>query len=153
MGSCNSCNSSISSTLYSDEFINHCENGDLINAKKHLELYPDIDIHANKDEAFNWSCGYGYLEIAQWLWSLDQTIDIHADNEYAFRYSCGCGHLEVAKWLLSLNQNIDIHVCNEDAFCGSCERGHLEVAKWLCTLCSNYYLEHDDNKIISYKIR
>ncbi len=41
---------------------------------------------------------------------------------------------------------------NEQVFPHSCFCGNLEVAKWLCTLCDNYYLEHNDNKIISYKI-
>ncbi len=54
--------------------------------------------------------------------------------------------------LLSLNQNIDIHAKDEYAFRYSCENGHLEVAKWLCTLCDYYYIEHDDEKIIKWKI-
>jgi hypothetical protein len=38
-----------------------------------------------------------HLEVAKWLWSLNQNIDIHADNESAFRRSCYNDHFEVAK--------------------------------------------------------
>jgi hypothetical protein len=84
--------------------------------------------------------------------SLDQNIDIHAENDFIFWWSCGFGHLEVVKWLWSLDQNIDIHSENDYAFRKSCTGEHLEVAKWLCTLCNDYYLEHDDNNIINWKI-
>ena len=134
-----------------EQFINYCQKGDLINAKKYFEENPNIDIHEIYEYAFRWSCLCGRLEVAKWLWSLNQNINIHANNEYTFRQSCEFGHLEVAKWLLSLNQNIDIHAKNE-AFRRSCERGRLKFAKWLSTLCDNYYLEHDDNKIIYWKI-
>ncbi len=97
----------------------------------------------------------GHLEVAKWLWSLDQNINIHAWDEWAFRLSCSRGYLEVAKWLWSLDQNINIYANNDFIFRFSCEYGYLEEAKWLCTICDNYYLEHDVNdvnKIIGYKI-
>ncbi len=52
MGSCKS----VPATLYSDEFINYCKDGDLINAKKYFEENPNIDIHAENEEAFRYSC-------------------------------------------------------------------------------------------------
>ncbi len=70
-----------------------------------------------------------------------------------FVFSCANGYLEVAKWLWGLNQNINIHIGDEYAFRLSCSRGRLKVAIWLCTLCNDYYLEHDDNKIINWKIQ
>ncbi len=57
MGSCKS----VPATLYSGEFINYCENGDLINAKKYFEENPNIDIHAENEEAFRYSCWKGHL--------------------------------------------------------------------------------------------
>jgi hypothetical protein len=35
-----------------------------------------IDIHADDDWAFIWSCKNGHLEVAQWLWSIsNQSMD------------------------------------------------------------------------------
>jgi hypothetical protein len=62
MGVCNS-----NSIVYKDspEFINYCKNGDLINAKKHYDENPNIDIHAKNEQAFRSSCGCGRLEVAK----------------------------------------------------------------------------------------
>ena len=57
--------------------------------------YGKIDIHANNEYAFRWSCYNGNLEIVKWLLSLKEEygkIDIHADDESAFRWSCYNGH-------------------------------------------------------------
>ena len=58
-------------------------------------------------DAFRYSCDYGNIEIAKWLYSLGN-VNIHANNDYAFRYSCDNGHIEIAKWLYSLG-GINIH--------------------------------------------
>jgi hypothetical protein len=58
-----------------------------------------IDIHANEEHAFCYTCAHGYLDVAKWLYSIaDATkIDIHTRDEYAFNYACANGHLEIAK--------------------------------------------------------
>ena len=53
--------------------------------------------------AFQYSCQYGYIEIAQWLIKLGESenygeINIHAKNECAFQYSRENGHIEIAHW-------------------------------------------------------
>ena len=58
MGSCKS----VTSTQYSEKFISYCLNGDLINAKKYFEENPNIDIHADEEFAFRYSCDLGHLE-------------------------------------------------------------------------------------------
>jgi hypothetical protein len=77
------------------------------------------------------SCANSHLEVAKWLWNLNQNINIHTFNEYTFICTCGRGHLKVAKWLGSLNQNINVHAKNDDAFRGSCCYGYVKVVKWL----------------------
>ncbi len=126
-------------------FVDYCRSGDLANAKKYLELHPEFDIHINNEKPFYSSCANGHLEVAQWLWSLDQTTKIHD----AFVISCINGHLEMAKWLVDLSQpvwNLTYHqrlgsnryICFGDryseAFRLSCANGHLEVAKFLLSL-------------------
>ena len=49
------------------QFIEYCKKGDLINAKKYFEKNQNIDIHAEDEEAFRYSCLYGHLEVAKWL--------------------------------------------------------------------------------------
>ena len=77
-------------------------------------------------------CENGDLINAKKYLKENPNIDIHAENDFAFRESCLRGLLE-----------------NQDSLNKS---GLLEVAQWLCTLCDNYYLEHDNKKIIKYKI-
>jgi hypothetical protein len=47
----------------------------------------------------------GHLEVAKWLWTLNQNIDIHKFDDSSFRLSCENSHLEVAKWLCTLCEN------------------------------------------------
>jgi len=62
-----------------------------------IELNSPIDIHAENEGAFAWSCCNGYLQIAKWLYKLgiesNFPIDIHANNEFASQLSCKNGHL------------------------------------------------------------
>lgn len=48
--------------------------------------FTPINIHAENENAFTWSCEQGHLEVAKWLVDLGSRtnftpIDIHADNE------------------------------------------------------------------------
>ena len=126
-----------------DKFIESCENGNLMEAKK-LYNTGKIDIHTENDYAFGISCARGHIEIAQWLLSLGGG-DIHAENDEAFRWSCYRGHLEVAKWLLSLG-GINIHANNDYAFRMSCHNGQLDVIKWLLLI------DKFDNQLINEKV-
>ena len=91
------------------------------------------------------SCNNNNLEVAKWLWSLNQNINIHANNEFAFKLSCEDRHIKVVKWLWSLSHNIDIHANNEYAFRWSCNNSNLEVAKWLIKL-----VEYNKHKLLAY---
>jgi hypothetical protein len=53
--------------MYCENFTNCCKSGDLIKAKKYLELNlnPIIDIHARNEEAFIWSCAKGHLCLVE----------------------------------------------------------------------------------------
>jgi hypothetical protein len=133
-------------------FIHHCLKGEFQEAKQYLIEHPYINIHADDDYAFRSCCHNGHLEIAQWLWSLDENIDIHKKEEDAFRLSCANGHLEVAKWLYSLNQDININSISDYAFRMSCYNRHLKIAIWLCSLCEKYYVKHKNGKFINCKI-
>ena len=50
-------------------FIELCRNGKIEEAKQ-LYLLGDVNIHADNEDAFKWSCVKGHKEIAQWLYSL-----------------------------------------------------------------------------------
>jgi hypothetical protein len=97
MGSCKS----VTSTQYSEKFMNYCLNGDLINAKKYFEENPNIDIHADEEFAFRYSCDLGHLEVAKWLWSLDPNIDSNILRDL-YRESITNYQREVQYWLESI---------------------------------------------------
>jgi len=98
-----------------------------------------VDIHAQDDFVFRWSCVNGRLEVAQWLHS--QGANIHAWDDYAFRWSCKNGHLEVAQWLHS--QGANIRTNDDYAFIWSCMNDHLEVAQWLHSRGANIHAQDD----------
>jgi len=59
------------------------------------------------DFAFRLACGYGHLNVAQWLIDLSKDtetyggpIDIHAFSDFAFRVACYHGHFDIARWLI-----------------------------------------------------
>jgi ankyrin repeat protein len=88
----------------------------------------------NKQNAFQWACIYGHLEVAKWLLTVDKKVDVRAREDAPFRTACSNGHLEVAKWLLSLDKGVDVRAWRDWAFQWACYNGHLEVAKWLLSL-------------------
>lgn len=122
--------------------------GDL-EISKHLfnRIKPNFD---DIERAFRWSCSYGNIDIAKWLYSLDN-VDIHADYDFTFIWSCRNNHLDVAKWLYSLD-NFCTWVI-DDAFNESCDNGHLDVTEWLCSLQSRYRIYGIINHRIQYDIR
>ena len=112
-----------------------------------------FDIHGFEESVFRYSCMYGRLEAAKWLYQLgvetNSPINIHAHNEYAFRNSCSNGYLDVAKWLyqlgMDINSPIDIHVMKNDAFIMSCVFIHYNVFNWLMSINNRVIFVHDND--------
>jgi ankyrin repeat protein len=130
-------------------FHNACSKNYLTYTKSLIFRYHlKIDIHANNEGAFRWSCCDGHIDVAKFLIDLGENhgyykINIHAHNEYAFRWSCINGHIDVAKFLIDLGENygynkIDIHADNDYAFRQSCYNEHIEVANFLIDLGENH---------------
>jgi len=52
-----------------NKFIDYCKNGNIEEAKVLWnEKQTEIDLHYDKNSAFEWCCKKGHLNIAQWLW-------------------------------------------------------------------------------------
>ena len=157
------------------EFIKLCKDGKINELEKYYSEHQNINIHANNEVVFRWSCKNGRLELAKWLIEVSQTkneyvktglINIHANMEDSFRWSCRYGHLEVAKWLIELSQThkeymklglINIHAKDDYAFRYSSENGHIEVTTWLYLLdkgkinviyINKWYDDIEDDKIL-----
>lgn len=131
-------------------FFESCHNDQLLVAKALLEInskHNKIDIHRDDEYIFRYVCDQGHIEIAKWLYSLDDKINIHSLGDYVFRMSCEKGHLNIALWLYSLDNKIDIHCEKEYAFRYGCANGHIKLAKWLVKL-GNYNKSPIDIRIL-----
>ena len=86
-----------------------CSKGYITYAKSLLFRYK-IDIHCDREYAFQISCHNGNFGVAKWLIDLGENhgynkINIHHDNDLAFLWSYRRGHFEIAKWLIDLGKN------------------------------------------------
>ncbi len=125
-------------------WINNIKNGHLNTCKwlhnSGIEAGKPIDLHADEEKAFAWSCSYGHIETSKWLYNLSietgKPINIHAQKEIAFIWSCIAGHIETSKWLYKLGLKtgsaIDLYVDGgrfhmKDVH----DNGYMEMYKWL----------------------
>lgn len=71
-----------------------------------------IDVHADDENAFIFSCEYGHLPVVKLLLSLvdDRYINVHANNERAFIATCYGNHVKIIKLLLSLKNDRKINL-------------------------------------------
>ena len=46
-------------------FCSYCEQGELVKAQKIYKEYVNINIHADDEYAFRWSCSKGHLEVGK----------------------------------------------------------------------------------------
>ena len=116
-----------------------------------------VNINAQGDYAFIWSCANGHLATAQWLYEKSKEngntkVNINAQGDYAFMLSCRNGHLAMAQWLYEKskddgNTKVDINAQNDYAFILSCGIGHIATAQWLCTLTPEYTITFDGTNI------
>lgn len=126
--------------FFEDMLLNH-DLKDLQNFWK--SNYQWINLHDG--ELFALACITGKLDVAKWVYSLDDNINIHWQDDYAFTKCCVDNHFDVAFWLYSLSLldgvgHIYIHngIGNsrnaDDAFYYSCLNGNLKMAKLLYKL-------------------
>lgn len=119
-----------------------CAYGNLKTATYLIKLADDIlrlDMHADGDLAFRWSCSTGQLESIKLLVNLSglikSKIDIHAKGEQAFKSACYEGHLDIVKFLLEYGQKtnspIDIHDNQDETFILALGGGHQDIIKYL----------------------
>lgn len=107
-----------------------------------------IDLEYENDESitpFANACLNGHLEIAQWLYTIDQNVfytnEYYSDN---FVLSCESGNLKIPQWLFEINPNINIHRFNDYAFYRVCNLGHLEIAQWLYNIDKNIDFKYNE---------
>lgn len=78
-----------------------CIGGNLKLVEWHYSLIENKKNLYISEWGFSWACEHGRLEIAQYLYSLNE-INIRIHNDYAFRYSCKNRHSNIIKWLCTI---------------------------------------------------
>ena len=126
-----------------------CCNSTLRAAKFVLEKFPDINICDQKDKLFRNVCNSGNLEMAQWLYNINDRLNINIDFLWPFNYSCNLGHIHILKWLLEIFPNEKIPKNQFTSFINACKNNNIEVAKWL--LSNSSYIP-ESNEEIFYSI-
>jgi hypothetical protein len=118
---------------FKKQFLIACQQGNLSEAQKILQIASFINISEKSDRAFRHACYQGHLHIAKWLISLNlhPAINVSAIKDYAFRHACNNGHLQLAQWLLQIKPDIDLTAHGQCSFNDVCSNGHLPVAQWL----------------------
>lgn len=107
----------------------------------------NIEINAAYN-AFLFACMNGKLELAKYIYSLNNKIDIRSNCDEIFRWTCAEGHLDVIKYLLFLDDEIDLNCLYDEPFQNACSNGHLNVAKYIY---NNSYVKIHNN--YDYAIR
>jgi len=137
---------------YSELFIDACMRGNLQEAKCIFYKYK-LNIHINNDEAFRYACNSGNINIAKWLYSLEDKPNIHANDDEVFRYACYTGNINIAQWLYELEDKPNIHALCDAAFRIACYYDNISIVNWLVTISNEYYVEIKNNQIIRWKIK
>jgi hypothetical protein len=133
----------------SDSFINACKEGNLEEA---INIYTKHkpNIHALDDYAFRLACSQGHLNIASWLYGLEDKPNIHAFDDCAFRSACYYGHINIAQWLYGLKDKPNIHAVDDEAFRYACKNGHIKITQWLYGLEDKPNIHTDDDYAFRY---
>jgi hypothetical protein len=115
-----------------DAFYECCLNNQIHIAKWIHQIYSRAYFSNRRTYVFNYCCERGYLEIAQFLYSIESDFEKNHDWEanhnlhYTFMMACKYGQLKVVKWLYSIKNNIDIQFDTK----GCTE----EIIEWLKSL-------------------
>ena len=109
-----------------------CKYGTL-NSIRHIYDNYSINIHTEEDYIFKYCCFNGHLDIAKWIYNLDNDIkivDLRLNKFFTFEYVIIKGYLEIYKWLIDISDKVDINDI-EYHFRLCCEKGHIDIAKWI----------------------
>ena len=133
--------------------------GNLEELKKLCDNDIDNILEYESYDFFELACTYDKLEIAQWL----QSKYDYEDLTDAFESSIVANNINIVEWMLSLHsEKIDIRNSNDYAFKTACDNDRIQIffygsrtkiAQLLTTICKDYYVEIENNEIISYKIK
>jgi len=101
---------------------------------------------------FKYACVHGYLEMAQWLYGLNQ-ICIHEHNLHEIYLEvCQNGQLEVLKWLMPFINKMNV-TDDDSAYDIACTYGHIKVIEYLREIKYNVLDDPDVCHYYTYGIR
>lgn len=106
-----------------------CEKGNLEIAKMIHQLYPDLDIRDDDNEAAYSAAANGHLHIIKYLMDTDDGLDI---CDRAITAACENGHLKILKYIAKTTElEADYNSHDAVVFRSACENGHLNIISYM----------------------
>ena len=130
-----------------------CYHDCMLYAKYLLSKHSKINIYADNECAFRWSCSNGKLDVAKWLIELSGQEKYQKININELRMRLGdrkrYNPRDTANFrIYSLNKKINIHADNDFAFKKSRDHGFTEITNWLIDLSNQPGYKPFDHKLL-----
>jgi len=130
-------------------FRNSVVNNNMEMARWLHELDPGFNMVDDEQNLFNTVCYSGFLDMAQWLYSIyPDAIDIYQDDASLFRGCANAKCVGIVKWFMELNKTkgvpgLNIHL--DDVMVCMADAGELEFAQGIYDDHPGIDLNYDDH--------
>jgi len=117
-----------------------------------FDTYNNIDVLVENEIIMKYAIEDDDLEMIELLYEYNSNFNLSINDEYLFKTACKTNNLNIAKWLISKKHDIYHDINNHEIFYFVCEQEYINICQYLCELDSNYKINVEDNRIISYNV-